>query len=106
MGYYIETDEIKGKAQWLIAHAAAEVLAKPVLCTGTHATVCVVDNGPFEAAAIAYSQKEFEVFCKPDGRPKVWLRVPAKHVVRLCPDIRNMLGNIGPPEDPLINLEF
>ena len=34
--------------------------------------VCVVDNVIFEAAAWAYDEREYEVFCREDGRPKRW----------------------------------
>lgn len=36
-------------------------------------TVCVVNNGPFETAAYAFCEEEFEVFASPDGRSKTWL---------------------------------
>jgi len=35
--------------------------------------VCVVNNGPFSAAAYCYSEAEFQAFKHPDGRPKTWL---------------------------------
>lgn len=36
--------------------------------------VCVVDNGPFGAAAYAYSESEMKAFqYRGDYRPKVWL---------------------------------
>jgi hypothetical protein len=38
--------------------------------------VCVVDNGMFAAAGYAYDEREFEVFRRPDGRPKTWLVYP------------------------------
>lgn len=40
--------------------------------------VCVVNNGPFGpfgsfgAAAYAHNEREFNLFKKPDGRPKRW----------------------------------
>jgi hypothetical protein len=35
--------------------------------------VCLVDNGPFTAAAICFRQEEFECFSQPDDyRPKNW----------------------------------
>ena len=37
---------------------------------------CFVDNGPFSALAVAYSEKEFDYFKKPDGRYKVWYTIP------------------------------
>lgn len=38
--------------------------------------VCVVSNGPFEAAAYAFNEREMSEFARPDGRPKRWLKVP------------------------------
>ena len=39
--------------------------------------VCVVNNGPFEAAAYCYSQTEFDHFNDPkDYRAKIWLTYP------------------------------
>lgn len=37
--------------------------------------ICVVDNGFFEAAGFAYSEKEYQEF-KATSRPKVWLIHP------------------------------
>jgi hypothetical protein len=36
--------------------------------------ICVVDNGPFQAAAYAYSQSELDAFKYPCGRPKAFLK--------------------------------
>ncbi len=38
--------------------------------------VCVVVNGPFDAAAYAYSTEEMEVFLQEKRRPTQWLIVP------------------------------
>lgn len=38
--------------------------------------VCVVENGPFDAAGYAYSEREFEAMSYPDGRRKKWLVYP------------------------------
>lgn len=96
MGYYIETPSNHGKADWLIKeHGAVEVLF-PVPFWSTNdrdeVTVCVVDNGPFEAAAIACDEKELERFKRePDPRPKRWLILPRAKVLELCPKVKEVL---------------
>lgn len=76
MGYYINENskgEILpsiGKVEALIADGAI------IMSKGEYVpdcTVCVVNNGAFEAAAYAHSEQEFNYFMEPDGRPKIWL---------------------------------
>lgn len=38
--------------------------------------ICVVDNGPFQAAAYCFSEKEMQDFSYEDGRPKTWMIHP------------------------------
>ena len=65
MGYYInETQEgtplpACGKADALIADGALEVPK-----AFQENLICVVENGPFDAAAYVYSEDEFEDFYK------------------------------------------
>lgn len=40
-----------------------------------HYPVCLVHNGLFTAAAICFSQSEYEAFAWPDGRLKRWFLV-------------------------------
>jgi len=42
--------------------------------------VVLVDNGPFTAAAVAYSEEEFNVFSAPDPRPTIWYSVPVDKI--------------------------
>lgn len=79
MGYYINnTPEgmlpAKGKAKFLIERLGARPVDKIEFQSNL---VCVVDNGPFDAAAYAYNQEEFDAFYN-DGstRTKHWLIVP------------------------------
>jgi len=87
MGYYIQTDEVKGKVAALknsldaieITRDEAEFFVKEDM----GAVVCVVDNGIFEAAAYCYSLDEFRAFSRPeDDRPKTFLFVENVDKVR------------------------
>ena len=77
MGYYIETQQAKGKAQQIVDVHGAELLQRVPLSVSDvppdKAIICVVDNGPFEAAAFAYDDLELRHFAQPDPRPKQWL---------------------------------
>ncbi len=77
MGYYIEVPNVKGKAQQVIDIHGAELLERAPLSLSDippdRAVICVVDNGPFEAAAFAYNDMELREFARPDPRPKQWL---------------------------------
>jgi hypothetical protein len=76
MGYYIQ-GPTKNKGEFLEKEYGAEE------CSQIEAFVhiedinkigiCVVNNGPFEAAALCYSKEEFMCFANPhDMRPKKW----------------------------------
>lgn len=67
----------KGKADFLLTNApeAREVGRAPFNWLPN--LVCVVDNGPFEAAAYCDTADEFRRFSdRNDPRPKRWLMVP------------------------------
>lgn len=88
MGYYIEPTNggTKGKADDLIRNDGAVEQSAPVYHeqNSEHVTVCVVDNGPFEAAGVAYSENEFNVFRNDSsGRPKRWLTMSREKVATL-----------------------
>ena len=77
MGYYIETGTAKNKAAFLVENHGGEIVfddkAQECLSAGL-GVVCVVNNGPFEAAAFVYSQAEFNEFNDPaDFRSKTWV---------------------------------
>jgi hypothetical protein len=80
MGYYIQTAQPKNKAAAIkqdfdaieVTVDEAEFFIKEQM----GAVVCVVDNGPFEAAAYCYNLDEFRAFTlSEDDRPKTWLYV-------------------------------
>lgn len=80
MGYYINCNGMS-KEQWLEENGI-EIDNAPLTHidfdgTQTVMAVCLVDNGIFTAAAIAYSQRELECFSdRSDRRPKMWYWVP------------------------------
>jgi hypothetical protein len=88
MGFYIE-GPAKGKADFIVKNYEAErvtgfVNLAKILSEGKQALICVVDNGPFEAAAFAYSIDEFECFNdRKDTRPKEWLLMDHKKACEL-----------------------
>lgn len=80
MGYYIQVPQNKGKAQQLVDLYGAEILPRmPATFADIpegKALICVVDNGPFEAAGLCYSEREFEAFDamdKGDQRSRTWV---------------------------------
>lgn len=82
MGFYVNPEN-QTKEAWLILHG--QMVTTPTKVpedTTTKAYVCWVDNGPFTAAGIAFSDREIEVFSAPDDmapddmRPKNWFEVP------------------------------
>ena len=69
MGYYIQMPKNTDKAQQLVDLHDAAILTKcPTFeeIPKGKALICVVDNGPFEAAALCHSAEEFAVFSAPD----------------------------------------
>lgn len=81
MGYYIQCSAARGKARQImddldgieISADEAEMILREDM---GGAIICVVDNGPFEAAAYCYNLTEFRQFTDPsDTRRKTWLLV-------------------------------
>lgn len=72
MGFYVQVPVAKGKVDWLRENCDAKVVAPPgnfelvEKAAPDKALICVVDNGPFEAAALCYDSLEFERFNEPD----------------------------------------
>ncbi|MBL1322153.1 MAG: hypothetical protein COA63_014010 [Methylophaga sp.] len=71
MGYYINPKDMSKEA-WLNIHGIPMMYAPVLFTDEIHYAVCLVDNGMFTAAAVAYSQDELETFRHDDGRPKTW----------------------------------
>jgi hypothetical protein len=94
MGLYINPKDTT-KERWLLKHA--ELLASKSECDvlfegGDYLPVCLVDNGPFTAAAIAYCKEELEVFRYPeDYRLKTFYKVSKKDLLEVCPELERYL---------------
>lgn len=93
MGYYLQAPTNHNKAKHLlekfggtpIKHHEPWNQKVPTSLTEIRpdqALVCVVDNGMFEAAGVAYSDRELQAFNRPDDRrPKVWLILDNREAV-------------------------
>lgn len=81
MGYYINPPDMT-KEEFLEKHGTET--DDPRFDSETF-PVCLVNNGPFTAAGIAYDAKERDAFLRPDGRPKKWYQVPREALLPYCP---------------------
>lgn len=76
MGFYINPKDGTSKEQWLDTHGK-RIPRPDKHREGSSIAICLVDNGAFTAAAIAYNQRELEAFQYPgDYRRKQWWHVP------------------------------
>jgi len=79
MGYYINPSDGSEKEAWLEEHAVFitkyEAKDFDFETSPDLLPVCLVDNGAFTAAAIAYDAMERDRFIEPDHRPKIWYLV-------------------------------
>lgn len=92
MGYYINPVGMK-KEDWLRLYAVGVHLIPPKTHRdeADNIAVCLVDNGIFTAAGVAYSQDELESFAREDGRKKVWCMVPLAALREVMPTIDKVL---------------
>lgn len=91
MGFYIDPPYCS-KEKWL-ANNAVRVLGDSYsyLKNPLYALVVLVDNGPFTAAGIAFSQREFEAFNDPnDKRPKCLFAVERKKLFEVFPEYKDI----------------
>jgi len=83
MGNYINPLNMSKEA-WLVDNGRLLLAAPDTYRDGDEVAVCLVDNGPFTAAAVAYSQDELEYFKSPsDDRPKLWFYVPLDKLIEV-----------------------
>jgi hypothetical protein len=79
MGYYINPSDGSSKESWLEKHGEPLSLleVKEFDFNKGSLPVCLVDNGDFTAAGIAYDSGEKDYFLDSshDSRPKAWFSV-------------------------------
>ena len=74
MGCYVNPCA-QSKTEFLVKEGV-QVRSENAQITETHLPVCLVDNGAFMAAGVAFNERELKEFQRPDGRNKVWFQVP------------------------------
>lgn len=89
-GVYINTSIDKG--QWLTENSESSHSTPPEFSDIPNdcLLVCMVDNGPFTAAAagVCIDKQEYSAFTyNKDHRPKVWFIVTKVKLVGVCPEI-------------------
>lgn len=86
MGCYINPKDMTKEA-WL--YKFAKPTPGPMPITESEVPVCLVDNGPFTAAAVAYDPDELQVFqSASDRRPKVWFTATRESLYTVS-DLKN-----------------
>lgn len=85
MGYYIQ-GPAKGKGQFIIDTYGARSIDPADITiddVANKAVICVIDNGPFEAAAFCYNDYELTVFATDNtGRPKQFYIIEDREQVK------------------------
>lgn len=98
MGVYLEVPDRLGKAMQLKRDHGAQVVVKPEKLSEIpkdKTLICVVENGLFDAAGVAYSQKEMDEFAHFDGRPKTWMLISTSEVLKMSPYLTKNLREDG-----------
>jgi hypothetical protein len=73
MGYYIETNGVKNKAEFIVKNYGGIRVTRPSnfnQIASDEALITVVDNGMFEAAALIYDEGEFDAFVNDFSDPR------------------------------------
>lgn len=86
MGYYLNPKDMS-KESWLALNG--EVVRAPTWPVKEgFLPVCLVNNGPFTAAGVAFSESEFNAFARPsDLRPKIWYLVQTEKLLKEIPEL-------------------
>ena len=91
MGYYVKIKEDLQKVKQLIESHGAIKAEHRLPKTADKVLICVVENGLFDAAAIAFNQEELDCLNWPDPRPKTWLYLDLQEAIKLCPKAQKIL---------------
>ena len=92
MGYYVNPPSGWTKERWLRQYGQRVSDVPTFDDSKKTLPVCLVDNGAFTAAGVAYSQRELEAFNRPnDNRPKEWYVVPTEMLLVIIPDLQREL---------------
>lgn len=89
MGYYINPQS-GTKEAWLNANGKKVGAIPPIERTPNTHLVCLVDNGVFTAAGIAFDKGEQAAFAGNDGRHKTWYEVPDELLEPFCKGISEL----------------
>jgi len=92
MGFYIQVPHHKHKAEQIVAIHGGRICPRPPNfedISPDEAIICVMDNGPFEAAGFCYNQAELTAFSVPDGRPRAWVVMNRAKVCELTGYVDN-----------------
>lgn len=88
MGYYIQTASNKNKAHDISTANNGRIVPKPANYAEIpedKALIVVINNGLFEAAGLAFSEREFQDFTLPsDGRSKEFVLLDKKVAYELA----------------------
>lgn len=81
MGCYVNPPNESKEA--FLQREGTRVSVSAAAITEASLPVCLVDNGMFKAAGVAYSEGELQAFADPDGRPKQWFQVPREKLLEV-----------------------
>ena len=91
MGFYVNPKGMT-KEMWILQYGRA-VRKEELKITDDEMPVILVDNGPFTAVGIAYSQDELSVFLREDGRSKMFYMCKREDLESFLPErLRNGRG--------------
>ncbi len=94
MGAYINPKDMR-KEEWLGKYAMIfnHRLGWADVPDG-YLSICLVDNGPFTAAGIAYCEAEWMRFRKYDGRAKCWFIASIDKLHEVSPELKKYMENL------------